>query len=116
MEKFFVVVRADLDPGLQMAQACHAAYLLGVTSPKPERENIAVLGATKAQLEVLVQRALERGDTHQAFYEPDLQGELTACALDGSARKITSSLPKALRTGRELSVAPAVHPLASSPP
>jgi hypothetical protein len=97
MEKFFVVVRADLDPGLQMAQACHAAYALGVSSPKPERQNIAVLGATKAQLEALVHRVVERGDCHQAFYEPDLEGELTAGAFDGSVRKLVSSLPKALR-------------------
>jgi hypothetical protein len=97
MEKFFVVVRADLDPGLQLAQACHAAYALGVSSPRAERQNIAVLGATRAQLETLVQRVAERGDCHQAFYEPDLGGELTACALDGSVRKLVSSLPKALR-------------------
>lgn len=97
MEKFFVVVRADLDPGLQLAQACHAAYALGISSPRPERQNIAVLGATKAQLEALVQRVAERGDVHEAFYEPDLGDELTAGAFDGTVRKLVSSLPKALR-------------------
>ena len=97
MEKFFVVAREDLDPGLFVAQACHAAYVLGMRSPKEERTNIAVLATSKENLESIVERAKARGLDHQAFYEPDLNDELTACALDGVCKKLTSSLPLAFK-------------------
>src|SRR5262245_42595612 len=97
MEKFFVVARKDLDPGLFVAQACHAAYVLGMRSPKEERTNIAVLATSKENLESIVSRAKERGICHEAFYEPDLNDKLTACAIDGAGKKLTSSLPKAFK-------------------
>lgn len=109
MEKFYVVVRTDLDPGLLVAQACHAAYALGVHSPKASRENIAVLGATRSELESLVALAAQRGDCHQAFYEPDLGGELTAGAFDGSVKKIVRSL-RSLYSQFDLLARPAVLP------
>jgi hypothetical protein len=97
MEKFYVVVRDDLAPGLMLAQVGHAAYAYGMSSPRPERTNIAVLSASRERLEALVAAAAERGDGHQPFYEPDLNDEITACAFDGSVRDLVSSLPLALR-------------------
>ena len=97
MEKWYVVVRDDLKPGLLVAQACHAAYCFGVQSPKPERENIAVLSASKAKLEELMALGGERKYPCTGFYEPDLGGELTACAFGAEAKKILSSLPLLFR-------------------
>jgi hypothetical protein len=97
MEKFFIVVRDDLDPGLAMAQACHAAYCFGVYSPKKTRRNIAVLSASKQKLEELVVMCEGRRYDYEPFFEPDLRDEITAAAFGAEAKKLLSSLPLALR-------------------
>ena len=97
MEKFFIVVRNDLDPGLAMAQACHAAYTFGIYSPKKTRRNIAVLGASKQKLEELIVTSDGRKYDYEPFYEPDLNNEVTAAAFGAEAKSILSSLPLAFR-------------------
>lgn len=98
MEKLYVVVRNDLPPGLQTAQACHALREFAHRFPELDRRwfessnNLVVLQVpTLGDLEGLV----AIGSLVAPFYEPDLGGELTAAAFgDG---RLLSSLPLALR-------------------
>lgn len=103
MSRMYVVVRNDLAPGLQIAQACHAAYAFGLYSPDESRENLVVLSTDKASLETLVAAVAQRDGGHVPFYEPDLGDELTACAFDETSRKALSCLPLALRDSTKLS-------------
>lgn len=97
MKRLYVVVRADLPPGLQMAQACHAAHEYGLYGNDDVGDNLVVLAASAAQLHELAAQAAALGLSHVAFHEPDLGGELTACAFSGTIRPLVSSLPLALR-------------------
>lgn len=104
MRRLYLVVRADLSPGIQFAQGAHALSAFAVRYPERHRdwhtENsnlIALSIADEAALEALMRYAVEAGVPVASFHEPDLEGELTACAFDeGIARKV-SSLPLALR-------------------
>lgn len=97
MKRLYVVVREDLPPGLQMAQACHAAFEYGLHGSDDVGDNIVVLHASAERLRQLVEEAAKRGLSYQDFHEPDLGGELTACAFTGAARSLVSSLPLAMR-------------------
>lgn len=97
MEKFFIVVRDDLDPGLACAQVGHAAYTFGMYSPRKTRRNIAVLHASKQKLEELIVTSEGRKYDYEPFFEPDINNEVTAAAFGAEAKKILSSLPKAFR-------------------
>lgn len=103
----YVVVRNDIPPGLQMAQACHATREFTLYSDVDPGDNLVVLGASPAELAALLARVAEKPAgcsefhhpyAYSPFHEPDLGGELTALALVGSgARKMLSSFPLALR-------------------
>lgn len=106
MEKLFVVVRNDLDPGLQMAQAIHAAIKYVLTHEEEARRwyeesnNLAVLQVPDEEtLGALAQRVSVKDPAFQSsiFEEPDLDGARTAAAFCGGAKKLVSSLPLALR-------------------
>jgi hypothetical protein len=95
MDRLYVVVRSDLEAGLQAAQACHAA--LEWSKGKPEiPENLVILNAPDER----TVRALH-GKTESLgavlFVEPDLEGQATAFAVSGSARPMLSCLPLAMR-------------------
>lgn len=81
----YVLVRADLAPGLQMAQACHAASYLSAANPLAlyQHPTTTVL-AVDDELELRYWASLHRhkvGDPAGfMFYEPDLDGEPTAFA------------------------------------
>jgi hypothetical protein len=62
-----------------------------------------VLSASPAKLKELAAQAVALGLSHVTFFEPDLGGTLTACALTGSAQPLLSSLPLALRDRPTLS-------------
>jgi hypothetical protein len=96
MKRLYVVVRDDLPPGLQMAQACHVAF-------EDVGDNLIALHASHARLRELEAQAVALGLSHQSFREPDLGGELTALALTTSARPLVSDLPLALRDRKKLS-------------
>ena len=106
MEKTYVVVRNDIRPGLQIAQACHAAIEFtqqhGVLS-----DNLVVLQVeNEAELRNLV-HLLYADEPHRRltrFREPDLGDQMTAIALDGSAGPILSGLKLALRSRRSNSL------------
>lgn len=104
MERLYVVVRADLPPGLQMAQAVHAAvrfalqYHDDVEDWERGANNVVVLAARdEAHLEELTTRAIHADARVETFREPDLGNQRTAVAFDEQSRPILSSLPKALR-------------------
>ena len=97
--KLYVVVRADLPPGLQVAQACHALREFVHQYPEVDREwfsrsnNLVVLQVPSlAALEALV---LRTEGAVAPFYEPDLDGAMTAAAF-ADGRQL-GSLPLALR-------------------
>lgn len=95
MKRLYIVVRNDIPPGLQMAQACHAAHEFGRTG-EDVGDNLVVLHASHADLERLVASAAGVCSC-VPFHEPDLGGELTAAAFGCGARRILSSFPLALR-------------------
>lgn len=99
----YVVVRADLLPGLQAAQACHAVRLFVEDEREADRRwyeqsNNLVLLQVPGQKELL--EFYERAcGSKVLFREPDLEGEATAVAsLD---KKATSNLPLLLREPKQ---------------
>lgn len=96
MKRLYIVVRNDISPGLQIAQACHAAREFTLQCEEDVGENLVVLHASKDDLERLVAEASGRC-TVVPFQEPDLGGELTAAAFGIGARKLLSCYPLALR-------------------
>jgi len=105
MNKLYVIVRSDLAPGLQAAQACHAMRLFVEEHKLEENEwfrfsnNIVLLQVpTKEALVELAYKAVNEDIPCSMFKEPDVNDEPTAIALLGrGAKKLVSSLPLALR-------------------
>lgn len=101
MKRLYVVVRDDLPPGLQMAQACHAVREFTLKYPELDvGENLVVLQA-KGEAQLLRLCFDNTWDNIDAvllvFREPDLGGEYTAFAAASEARPLVSSLPLAGR-------------------
>lgn len=105
MEKLYVVVRADLLPGAQIAQSCHAVSAFATRFAEEHREwhrngkNLIVVSVPD---ELAIERLLDAlEDDHEIlcapFFEPDFGDALTAFAAPGSAGKLLSMLPLALR-------------------
>lgn len=104
MDRLYVIVRADLAPGLQLAQSCHAVSMFADVHPKLFKawvsgsNNIVVLHVPdELELRDLLDRAGAAGVATGAFFEPDVGDELTALALADTARPLVSSLPLAMR-------------------
>lgn len=105
MNKMYVIVRNDLEPGLQAAQACHALRLFVEEHKLEENQwfrysnNIVVLQVpSKEELVALAYKATCDDTPCSIFREPDVNDEPTAIALMGrQAKKLVSSLPLALR-------------------
>lgn len=105
MQKLFIIIRNDLDQGLQAAQACHATKLFGMEHPKEDIDwyrnsnNIVLLQVPdKYSLIELAYEAICQGCACSVFREPDVGDEPTAIAICGRrAKKVTSHLPLALR-------------------
>lgn len=90
MLKLFIVVRADLDLGLQMAQAIHASIQFVFEHPEEAKawyctsNNVVVKQVpNEAALAELVQERNFKRTSCQVFGEPDLQGAWTAAAFMG---------------------------------
>jgi hypothetical protein len=97
MKRLYVVVRADLPIGLQMAQSCHAAREFSYKFPEVELgENLVVL---QAQNEGELLRLWLEGDQRSGvlWREQDVGNQYTAMAYSGRERKHLSSLPLAGR-------------------
>ncbi len=107
MQRLYVVVRADLDPGAQLAQSCHALssfahqYRAQHDAWQAGEQNLVVLSVPNENaLGELVRAAMQQGIRVSAFHEPDFGNALTGAAFEGSVAKLVSSLPLALRRPR----------------
>jgi len=105
MNKLYVIIRSDLIPGLQAAQACHALRLFADEHKLEENEwfrfsnNIVLLQVPiKEELIELAYKATCDDIPCSIFREPDVGDEPTAIAILGrGAKKLVSNLPLALR-------------------
>lgn len=102
--KLYVITRADLPGGAQVAQSCHAMRLFVAEHPEVDREwyaqsnNLVCLCVPdEGALERLRQTLDARGVPSSAFCEPDFADALTALAAGPEAARWVSSLPLALR-------------------
>lgn len=101
----YVVVRADLPIGVQMAQIGHAAFEFARSFHGLVGPNIYVLAARdEPSLALLVSKAAYAGLSLVSVNEPDLGGALTAAAFPGDAARLLRRLPLA---GRQPPGAPA---------
>jgi len=109
MKKLYVITRADLPPGAQLAQSCHAVSAFATDFPSTHAEwhrhgqNLVALQVPgQAELDALLERVLmsEEIERVSAFREPDLAHQLTAIAFGDEAQRLVSSLPLALRAPR----------------
>ena|ERR1700742_4547175 len=90
-KRLYIIVRADLPPGLQLAQACHAAREWTLAHPQIDvGDNLVVLHVPDEQALLELRGA---ASSYLLFREPDLQNAATALALPGEARRRLSSLP-----------------------
>lgn len=101
--KLYLVTRADLPPGQQAVQACHAMREFVREHPEVDRawydnsNHLALLAvANEEALNLLLRRAQRRGVRFSLFREPDRDNELTALALEPEARRLCRDLPLAL--------------------
>lgn len=100
--KLYIVVRADLKPGLQAAQACHALRLFSEEHPEEDRawyegSNNLVLLQIPNEEELLRLKEKANGTPASLFREPDIADEATALAIAPSGKKLVSNLPLLLR-------------------
>lgn len=108
--KMFVVVRTDLQPGLQAAQACHALREMAAEHPELDAEwhetskTLVLLGVPRiSDLEGLIATAELHGVPVARNYEPDCGDELTAVAFGPGMKRHLRSLPLLLSNAREVS-------------
>lgn len=94
MDRLYVIVRSDLSPGMQLAQACHAARAFG---PCSSEENLVVLHAPDELALTALAHDLElAGLPVVRFVEPDLGHQLTAISAGGAhAKRMLRALPLA---------------------
>lgn len=102
IDRMYIIVRNDLKPGLQAAQACHALRLFGAEHPEEDRswyEGSNNLVLLQVPDEEALLGLLERssGISSSLFREPDLGDEATALALEARGRRLVSNLPLLLR-------------------
>ena len=102
--KLYIIVRADLPPGAQLAQACHAMRLWSHEHEVTDRHwyhksnNLVVLQVpSEACLKHLAGKAEDAGVEHSVFREPDYDNTITAIAIEPAGRKLLSNLRLALR-------------------
>ncbi len=92
----YIVVRADLTIGQQMAQIGHAAYEFGRQLPGRVGEDIYVLAAPdEPALRELVGAVAMAGASLITINDADLGGSLTAAAMNARAAKVLKRLPLA---------------------
>lgn len=102
-----MVTRGDLSPAIQACQAIHAALEFAVAHPHRVLDwyratNVVVLLAAPDELALgwLCDDAEAAGLLVVRFHEPDLDGSLTAAALEPGADRLVSHLPLALGSDR----------------
>lgn len=107
--RLYIAVRADLPPGLQAAQAVHAAFEFSVHHPdlvrgwvRDSNYLIVVSVPDETSLIGLATRARTLGIVGHVVHEPDVDDAATALALEpgDGARRLCSSLPLMLREAK----------------
>lgn len=106
MQRFYIVVRSDLDPGDQLAQSNHASMTFACAHASVCRawqagdNNLIALAVPDEgaldRLRIAISNVTLR---RVAIHEPDMGYQLTAIAFEGTeeSMKLVSSLPLALR-------------------
>lgn len=106
-DKLYVIVRADLPPGLQIAQAIHAQREYAAQHAESERawyrasNTVAVLAvADELHLRRLIAQAGFEGAKTAVFHEPDRADEMTAAVVEPGplGHRLCRKLPLALQT------------------
>jgi peptidyl-tRNA hydrolase len=104
VDKIYIIVRNDIAPGLQAAQACHALREFAKHHEALEAQwfrdsnNIVILQVpSEDHLLALTSQAEAEGIPYAEFHEPDLEDEATAIALGPTGARLVSQLPLALR-------------------
>lgn len=104
--RLYIAVRADLPPGLQAAQAAHAAFQFFHEHPVIAgrwfvTSNYLIIVAVPDELALLdlISDASRLGIVRTGVREPDIGDEATAVALAPvpATRRLCASLPLALR-------------------
>ena len=104
--KLITVTRQDLDDGYQLVQSTHAAVdfifeHFDIASQWKLDSNSIITLATKdeASLIKLLEKLKAKGAIVTAFYEPDIDNQLTAIGVMGTPefRRYLSYLPLALK-------------------
>jgi hypothetical protein len=90
MKRVYVLVRADLAPGAQLAQACHALstfahqYRALHEAWQAGEQNLVVLSVpSESALGEFLRTGMAKGIRCSAWHEPDFSHELTAVAFEG---------------------------------
>lgn len=105
-QKLYIIVRNDLEPGLQAAQATHAITDLIFKYPEEaaqwrEKSNYVVILSTKDEksLHKLAQKLKKAKAKLALFLEPDINMEATALAVlpGDSTWRLLAKLPLALK-------------------
>lgn len=105
-DRLYIAVRADLTPGMQLAQAVHTAFQFlhehpSVVEPWLITSNYLVIVSVPDEnaLLDLITEASKRGLLRSATREPDLDNEATAIAIQPGpeARRLCAQLPLALK-------------------
>lgn len=103
-DKLYLIVRADLPPGLQLSQAVHAAQAFQAAHPAlcaawmAASNTLVVVGAPDgAALAALRDRAARAGVPRASFCDDDLGLETALALAPGpAARRLCRGLPLAL--------------------
>lgn len=103
MERLYIVTRADLPAGAQIAQSCHALRAFVESHPELDRAwhaaggNLVCLSVTDEQeLHTILVAAQGRQYATASFHENDFGGALTAVALEARAKPLLRPLRLAL--------------------
>lgn len=101
-DKLYIIVRSDLSPGLQAAQACHGLRLFVEEHEETDQKwytesNNLVLLQVPNETELLALRDRANGIPSSLFREPDVNDEATALTLGPEAKGLVSNLPLLLK-------------------
>jgi peptidyl-tRNA hydrolase len=105
-DKLYLITRQDISPGYQAVQSCHAIRQFSEEHPDVDKlwyeksNTLALLSVEdEHKLIELIVLAKDKGIRWSAFSEPDLDGAITAIALEPSRETsvLCSRLSLALR-------------------
>lgn len=100
--RHYVIVRADLPIGLQVAQVVHAAGESASPRPKPGTHAVALHAKDESHLRTIAQRLFDAGIEHHCVHEadddPQHPGQMMSIGLyptrdRAKVGKVLSSLP-----------------------